>query len=1290
MMGRQSHNIGMNAVPVKGDVKIDGDLSDWDLSGQIWSFADLDVRERFSVKTSSMWDENNLYLSFYWKDPMPLNSSIDPDFNPSKGWIADAVQLRILAGGQPLWITTWHYGPSKQSVCHFSYWKNPNSDRDGQEEIFLRSKADQNDLGKGVKLSYKKLPEGDGFIQEMQIPWEMIYKKPMKAKSADMFQMGMEFIWGDATGHTWPIHRYADNMTPGHTSREFFWTAKKAWGEVKLLAKGNIQPRKYIVANSKLAGTIPVKAQIPAAAKRFSLVIDDEKGNRIRNLAGDFDPEEYSVEVKDGLRTVELLWDGVDDYGKMAVAGNYKVRGVTHKGIGASYQQSFYNPGTPQWDTAKGNGGWGADHALPEFITVAGKWMIIGHGFAEGGHGLFGVAEDGLKKWGEKRGCTALTGDEKYIYAVPNDWHTKSQTLIRISASNGKYVPFKRNGKELQFEYPFTEILGKDCPKVYALCAGDNKIGALLADGTLALINASTAELVKIVKTDHDKISYVDHGKKKTKALIAADKALKSLYFFRSSKLVKLDISTGLKTELATPSLETPTAITLDKEGNVLVADMGKDQQIKAYSLTGELLYTCGKKGGRPLSGKYIPAAVNSVSSIAVDHKGDIWATECTNFPRRTSVWSKEGKLVKDYTGTTGYAATGTFMHESDPTRVYCTQVQMKINSKDRSWKVEEITYVPDFDKGESFEMGEFGQYFYSEVSGKKVEYCFEPSYRSWNGAVILMKRNGLWKPVTAVGTVGYFAGEWDHHGQKLIKPLRKDFAHLSPFDGVIWNDTDKDGKVSLKECEIFPANPKGRHLWDKITLPLGWGWSIKIDKEDLSFYVKNGWKYSPVRFDSDGAPVFGKAGLKQVNPDMKGDGFVPVKGENTVVSMSMHDKYMYGYEKKTGKQIWQYPNPYAGVHGSHNATMPKRGLIIGTLKILGVAADCGEAGNVFVVRGNLGQDYYMTTDGVLVGALHPDTRLPGASLPDKEEQLLGMPLEMFSQGGEPFNGWFGRHDDGVVRLTSGIGRQSGMVMQISGLEKIKRFKGSDVQIDDQMIVKANLFNIENQKKSDVKLSYVVKQESENVNWNKIHQIHIKQEGHPSTANVKLAWTPAALKMHFKVNDNSAWKNNGKEFTKLFKSGDCVDVHLSPTSNKGKNPVAGDVRVVISQFEGKPVAVLMKPYVDNPVKEESINYHSPVGDKFFQQVKIIESAKIDVKVKGNSYEVTASIPWSVLGFKPEAGKSIRGDVGFILSDNDGRINTARIYWSNRLTNLVNDLPFEAWLNPDQWSEIKFE
>ena len=59
-----------------------------------------------------------------------------------------------------------------------------------------------------------------------------------------------------------------------------------------------------------------------------------------------------------------------------------------------------------------------------------------------------------------------------------------------------------------------------------------------------------------------------------------------------------------------------------------------------------------------------------------------------------------------------------------------------------------------------------------------------------------------------------------------------------------------------------------------------------------------------------------------------------------------------------------------------------------------------------------------------------------------------------------------------------------------------------------------------------------------------------------------------------------------------------------------------------------------------------------------------------------------------LGFKTSDPK---GKIWSLkIHDLQGRVNTARTYWANRHTNLVNDLPSEAWLYPERWGELTFE
>ena len=1308
MIGRQTQNEGIFSVPAKNPAVIDGELGEWDLSGQIWSFADIGVRDRFSVKTASMWDKDNLYLALYWKDPMPLNSTVNPEFNPEHGWKADAVQLRVLADGQTSWITTWYYAEEQVPVMHVAYWKDESNNKNGIDLMIFKGKGGGTDLGDGIEMAYKPLADGTGFIQEVKIPWRIIYKKEHIASAGDTIRMGMEFLWGDSTGKTWPIHRYADNMQPGTTSREFYWTAKNAWGDLTLRAEGNIEPRRYVSGESKLAGTIPVRATLPGSASGFTLVIEDQNGKRIRNLAGSFDPAEYLL--KDSKDIVEVLWDGLDDEGNPVAPGKYRVRGLTHGPLGAEYEMCFYNPGTPPWDTPDTAGAWGADHESPQFLARAGDNMLVGWSFAEGGHGLILVGKNGMKMWGEKRGVTALAADEKFIYAQPNSWHTKTQSIMRLGVSKGAYAPFVKDGKERPLELTLTDIFaGEEPGKLLALRVAGDELVLIFANGKIALLDKVSAEPKKMHETGlgtagktpgtKDEDADTADAAQQTRVgsgLTAISKDEKTLFVNYGGSVYAVNLADGKTAPVALAGVGRAGALATDGEGNLLVMDIGPDQQIKAFSADGKLVYTCAKKGGRPIRGAFDEQAVLNVSSIDVDSTGNVWATEYWGYPRRVSVWGRDGKLVRDYIGNTGYSGTGCFLHDNDSTRGYVGPVELELDHKNGAWKVKSILWVPDSNKGEKFRLlaGDHAhqQVFYSEASGRKREYMFAPPYRDWLGYVVLMNGDKGWRPVSYVGSVGGISGKFGRHGVLLAAPDGA-LAGCDLFDGVFWNDLNGDGIVQKEECEIIKTDkPATATRRGHTPLPVGSGWGGRMDPDDLSFYATGLARYAPERFTPEGAPIFTSKSLKRYDIKAGGD-LVPVVGENTVLTMEgwgARGGAIRGIDSATGEEMWRYPNPYPSVHGSHRATMPKAGLLIGPLKNMGVVDMGQDIGRIFALRGNLGQDFYLTTDGLYVASMFQDGRLPGMSLPAKEEQLKGMPLEMFSMGGEPFNGWLGRQDDGVVRMVCGLPRQAAMITQIKGLDSLKRFTAADVEVTDAVLAQALQDNAKRQAEAAKVELYAVKAWDAAKGWDALNPVKIEREGQPSTAEARLGWDAGNLYARFEVSDPTPWRNEGKDYTRLFKTGDAVDIQLSPSGNDKAEPVEGDQRIVIAQIDGKPVAVLMRAVDRKAPKSEGVNYHSPVTDKFFARVKIIEGAQVEVQPGGGKYVVRAIIPWKELGMEPQKGMSIRGDLGFILSDAAGTINTARVYWSNKETNLVNDLPFEAWLAPQKWGVVSFE
>lgn len=1314
MIGRQSQNEGMQVVPAPGPVTVDGDLQDWDTSGRIWCFADQALRNRYSCKIASMWNAKGLYLAFIWRDPTPLYSSIDPAFSPQLGWRSDSVQIRAKSADRTAWFTTWYYTAKSMPCLHIEFWKDDLL-KTGTDQFLYYKENNQAQLGDGYELAYQVDADEQGYVQEMFIPWERLFKNPPAIQPGLKIQLGFELLWGDPTGgQAHPIHRYADNVQAGETRREFFWTNTKIWGDVVLLPKGNIQPRHYVSDEKRIEGFIKVRAEVPKSAARMTLVIEDEKGNRIRNLVADILPEDYQVAENETSRTVEIGWDALDDHGKLVPAGNYRVRGLHHGGLGADYEMTFYNPGTPPWSTRNGRGDWGADHVNPSGLAQAGDTTIITWTFAEGGSGMLGVGADGFKKWGETRGARAVTGDNEYVYSIPRSWYQNGYTLMRIQKENGAYAPYSKNGKELPLEYPFEAILGTTAYQPEGLAATDSDLVVLLKPTDTNELHRSA-----IVRLDKATTALRHPPIKTQKFTRIATTPQGSIYGMDEQKLYQINPQNGVSTPLTTPGLVKPTAFTLDRQGNLVVMDEGPDRQIKVFSPQGQLIGTCGKKGGRPIRGRFESDGLRAANALSVDTNGYVWVAENTHLPRRVSVWNpQDGKLVRDYIGNANYAASGCYLHDSDPTLAYVGPIELKLNKEDRSWEVTRILWEPNPDvPGEMFPvpLGFAAPQRFSAVSnGEKHEFLFMNGSVYGTGDMVLYmetKHRG-WQPVSAITYVGRFSGKLEGH--KIVEEPSGDYEGYHFYDSLFWNDMNGDGKVQRNECHPVKRDPPRRAHWEQHTrsLPSDSGWGGRMGT-DFVFYGAEGTnlvKYAPTSFHASGFPIYGPKGMTKMEIADHGD-IVPVPEENKVMLMCMKGHpgptRQIGFDSRgTGKILWQYPNIYTQVHGSHRATMPEPGLLIGTLKIMGVAHVNDHVGRVFAMRGNLGQDFYMTTDGLYIGAMFQDVRIPGDALPPDEASLIGRPMENYSVGGEPFSGWFGKQADGKIRVTTGIPRQACMVLTIKGLDSIQRFTAKGLSVSADVLAAADRDNIARAAAATPAKDYTVQPMAspvlvdgryESPKWKEKPVIPIERVGNPIKGEARLSYDATNLYVAYQIQDQTPWMNEGKDYLRLFKTGDAVDLQLCTDAQTAadanrREPGPHDVRVLLSQLNNQPVAILMK--AKDPTAEKSLahDYISPVMSRHFDRVEIMTNAvvKVHKMANQNRYWVEAALPLKTLGLEPAKGLVLRGDVGFISSDADGKINVSRTYWSNKDTNLVNDMPSEAWFNPADWGIIRFE
>lgn len=111
------------------------------------------------------------------------------------------------------------------------------------------------------------------------------------------------------------------------------------------------------------------------------------------------------------------------------------------------------------------------------------------------------------------------------------------------------------------------------------------------------------------------------------------------------------------------------------------------------------------------------------------------------------------------------------------------------------------------------------------------------------------------------------------------------------------------------------------------------------------------------------------------------------------------------------------------------------------------VEADLGgELGRIFAVRGNFGEDYLFTLDGLYIANLFRDCRAAPEAYPS--EAVRGAVLKDVSVFGEPFGGClFQDPDTGKVYVTGGDGSAS--IFEIRGLDTVRRLPVTEVVLTE-------------------------------------------------------------------------------------------------------------------------------------------------------------------------------------------------------------------------------------------------
>ena len=1349
---QQTNNHVLRAVPTQGQVTLDGKLGDWDLSGEILISYDMEnLLDTHSVRAAAMYARDGLYLSFRFRDRTPMVNHVDPKQEPGNGWRSDCVQLRIWAdhgkplgpptGGRIIHVDCYWYtdGNRPGSIVQFH---NMALGKDGFEGRIDHA------IGKGVDAAFRKDVDGRGYTQEMRLDWKILRRDGRPYTAGQTLRMGIECMWGDATGKRWPEHRFADLINAKLPQREFFWTAYKAWGEVAFEKRGKLEPSPSMVLLDQAerlrrlryttAGPVPIRYETPADGF-VTWVVERPDGTRVRNLISNY-PR------KGGKQTD--CWDGTDDKGRLVEPGRYRVRGLYHGPLDVRYEFSYGNPGTPPWETSDGKGNWLSDHANPMDVLADKDRIYAAAPMSENGNTVIAMDYDGNRLWGLSHtggGFMARVG--KYLYMIADHgchiggWRGKVDEsyrieLIRVDAATGKLASFPdgKSHHEIARWCPLKEGFTRDHEGVTVANKAHNADWCNIQAQGLTAIGATLYASMHFA----DKLLVIDsaEGKVTGEIPILKPAGLAShgnrLLAISDTRVVEVDPKTQAIRPVIRNGLRAPIGLAVDKAGRIYVSDWVDQMCVKVFSAAGKPMGTIGKKGGRPWVGTYDPQGMLLPRGIAIDARGRLWVAEDDFMPRRVSCWNPDGKLAIEKLGTTWYSGGGCFVFPDRPDRGIVMGNLVELDWKADKWRVLStlwrsthpdallgLNYNSDIDtvvrhKGRTFlvHSANHGVIVVSELTGDVARpvaavgscyYALPNLYNSTKGgerpAAIFADRLWVdWRISRMAKAVipWYFdsprAGNYRDVNRWMPQIVAGLSPHLHANANFLWNDLDGNGRIERKEFAIHatPHLKPPAAAWGPGTYSRG-----RADK-DLTLVLSAIhdrqtviWKLPVARWSASGRPVYEWRRARTVVQERptQADHVLWV-GRNGNMLSNQIPLTMF---KPNGRRAWTFPNPWPSVHGSHKAPKARHGRLIGPLRSIG-SADLGNGvGEVFVLSGNLGQAFVFTADGLYVADVFRDCRSAPQVMPDKPTR--GMSIIETSCGGEWFGGQFFKNaTDGKLYLVNGHSN----INRVDGLETVRRLPTQTVELTRQGYEEAARLLAKHAAEEAKAKSIAILAprrrvdgvpDADRFDW---RREAVARWRFDSAHAAEATWTYDAENLYVcfrDVLDSSPMVNNGKDPTILFKTGDAAVLELRTKANDNTaGVIAGDVRLLFSVFEGKPVAVLYRYRVPGTAKP--VPFASPVTTTKIDVVKRLTCAKIAIDRQAHGYTLRASVPLAELGLKPEKGAVYRGDFGIVYSDRAGRVNELRMYWSNPVTGMVNDLAIEAAIQPAMWGRFE--
>ncbi len=1224
---------------VQTPIAVDGRLSEWNPAQfQNYDYLPSLLGDRYSAKFALAYDADYLYIAEHAKSlGGPYNTQPESTQAGYNG--GDCLQIRVNDGHNTTNLCAWYDSVRKQPALTADGYdlKNPYLLQQGAKEAFLPD------------------PTGQGYVDEIAIPW-----RALPAGTAPH------------PGDTWKA------------------TFQVWWAGL------NPQFTAFATPTLAVGGGIPYTYHLPQESD-VTLSVFDLQGHLVRAL------------VKNGHRragTNTEYWDGRDQFGSAVAPGKFEVRGLMHPPISVQHVVSIGNPGSPPWPTPDGKGDWLSDEAAPQAAATDGTNVYLAAPGCEKGSMIIAVGPDGKRLWGYGEGvnprCISLAVQGNYLYALYSGPQREGKNIVSranvicLNKSTGIPTGLSSQKSDVRVAtWPYVDqVAGLWDRRVNKTFTPENYEGQTryfandIGEPTDAVGIAATADRLYVSMLSQNQVLVLDAatGKQLDTIPVTLPVGLHLLpggkiLGISSGRVVTIDPATKLVSTLIDHDLVAPHDVTTDSAGSIYVSDWGSSFQVKVFSPLGHLLRSIGKPGGRPWIGKWDADGMLLPRGIAVTGDGKLWVAEDDASPNRVSVWNaSSGQLIRDYIGPSPYGGgANVWVDPTDASRVVAEGVLFHVDYAKKTW-TPVATPFRRMSLAEAFAPnGMFGGEPGSRTivhEGKQYVYVTKDPYEF----VVLRRDGNLLTPVAAVGCIGRYttnAGStikvWDSDiGDHYVPHYYPAFFDGHIGDNYVWIDKNGDGQVQPDEMQWVHTLTRG----DKYTpgmLPeicVDWGMSagpdgaIYIggfcgDENVTSRLDLQGW-------NPNGAPRYDLSSAKPIVLDPKNhiQGFYANDTNRLFIVHSYEwttpTRTIDCYDRE-GKPLWTMAAPKG----------PQQPDDILADNIVGEFHEPGgeDVLGTWLWHANF-KPYLLTSDGLYVSSVLDDTRLGPTATWD-----------------ESYRNYF-QAPDGSAYIIDGV-NDAYHIDKIIGLDHLRRSTGTlTVTAADLSALTKEAAQLANMPppipKPILHLAWLPTPPTIDGNlndWNMESGVAM-QGARGRSARVAVGRDQRSLYLAYDVH-GAKLVNKGANWQTLFLSGDCDDLML----HVGKfsphfAPAEGDERLLLSVYQGQPVAVRYRPVVPgaaSPTRLLAAN---------IDEIVKLPSAKIAYQRTNDGYTLEASVPLSDLGIDPAKWDTLKGDVGVVYADETGDNRALRLYYYNQDTSMTADLTTEATLQPGNWGDIE--